>query len=118
MLGEDRRVEDVAVPRHRADDDLVALDAYAHELRDVVDVDQRVRAREAQLHHRQQAVPAGDDARLLTMLGELRERVGDGRRLRVVDGRRSLQCHHLPRASLTSWDELKDERGGTDGQVR
>ena len=45
----------------RADPDLAALLADVRELREVVDVDQVLGIREPQLHHRQQAVPAGDD---------------------------------------------------------
>ena len=44
--------------------DLVALLADVRELRQVVDVDQVRGVREPQLHHRQQAVAAGDDARV------------------------------------------------------
>ena len=51
----------VGVPGQRADDEVVAVDADVGELGEVVDVDQRVGSGQPQLHHRQQAVPAGDD---------------------------------------------------------
>ena len=46
----------------RADPDLTVLLADVGELVQVVDVDQVLRVREPELHHRQQAVPARDDA--------------------------------------------------------
>jgi hypothetical protein len=55
-------LQDVDVPRERADPDLVALLAYVRELVQVVDVDEVLGIRQPQLHHRQQAVAAGDDA--------------------------------------------------------
>ena len=61
---EQRRLQQVHVPRERADPDLVALLADVGELAEVVDVDQVLGVGQPQLHHRQQAVPAGDDARL------------------------------------------------------
>ena len=54
-------LEQLAVARHRADADLVAVLADVAELGQVVDVDQVLGRRQAQLHHRQQAVPAGDE---------------------------------------------------------
>ena len=44
---------------------------------EVVDVDERLGPGEAQLHHRQQAVPAGDEPGLGAVLLEQRERVVD-----------------------------------------
>jgi len=56
--------EQLDVPGECADPDLVALLAYEVQLREVVDVDQVLGAGQPQLHHRQQAVPAGDDSRV------------------------------------------------------
>ena len=54
-------LEQLAVPGHRADPDLVRLDGDVAELVvQVVDVDQVLEVGQPQLHHRQQAVPAGD----------------------------------------------------------
>ena len=57
-------LQQVDVAGQRADPDLAALLADVGELGEVVDVDQVLGAGEPQLHHRQQAVAAGDDPRL------------------------------------------------------
>ena len=57
-------LEQVDVAGERADADLALLLANVGELVQIVDVDQVLGVREPQLHHRQQAVPACDDARL------------------------------------------------------
>ena len=70
MLAEQRRREQVTVPRHRADPDLVAVLAGCSSGRSqVVDVDQVLRRGQPQLHHRQQAVPARDHPRFGAKLG-------------------------------------------------
>jgi hypothetical protein len=51
------------VPRQRSDANLAALFTDEGELGQIVDVDQMLGIREAQLHHRKQAVAAGDDPR-------------------------------------------------------
>jgi DNA-binding transcriptional LysR family regulator len=67
----------------------------------VVDVDEELGSGEPQLHHRQQAVPAGDDARLRPQAFEQRDGVLDARRAFVLerDGARTpwpAQLPHLP----------------------
>ena len=57
-------LQQVDVPGQRADPDLAVLLADVGELGEVVDVDQVLGVGQPQLHHRQQAVAAGDDARL------------------------------------------------------
>ena len=63
VLGEQLGPQQVDVAGERADADLVALLADVGELGEVVDVDQVLGVRQPELHHRQQAVAAGDDAR-------------------------------------------------------
>ena len=62
---------------HGADDDVGAVGADALELRDAGEIDQVAGRGEAQLHHRDQAVPAGDGARVVAELGEQRDRILD-----------------------------------------
>ena len=50
----------VGVAGHRADAQLVAVDADVGQLGEVVDVDEHLGPGQAELHHRQQAVAAGD----------------------------------------------------------
>ena len=62
---------------HRADHDVVALAADALQPVDAVEVDEVLGRREPQLHHRDQAVAAGERPRLVAELGEQLDRVGD-----------------------------------------
>ena len=59
---------------------------------ELVDVDEQLGSGDAQLHHRQQAVPAGEDARILAVLLQQRERVVKRRCSYVVD---RCWCLHL-----------------------
>ena len=55
---------------HGADDDVVAVGPDAFELGDAGEIDEVRRRGEAQLHHRDQAVPAGEGASVVAPLGE------------------------------------------------
>src|SRR5918995_1100256 len=59
-------LQQLHMARERADAELVVRLADVGELMEIVDVDQMLRVREPELHHRQQAVTAGDDSRLGT----------------------------------------------------
>jgi hypothetical protein len=73
-------LEQLAVPRHRPDPDLVRVLADVAEVAgEVVDVDQVLRRSEAKLHHRQERMTAGQQARLGTQPGQQLERVLDAR---------------------------------------
>ena len=91
VLGEQLGLEEIDMPRQRADPDLAALLADVRELREIVDVDQVLGVRQPQLHHRQQAVTARDDARLGTEPLEGRDGALHTRRTLVLECRRSLQ---------------------------
>ena len=90
-LGEQLGLQQIDVAGQRADSDLVALLPDVGELRQVVDVDQVRRVREPELHHRQQAVAARDDARLGAELLQRRDRALDAGRALVLEWRRGLQ---------------------------
>src|ERR1019366_1426087 len=108
-LGEQARLEKVAMASHRADPDLVTLPTVLGPRRtpmladipelasQVVDVDQVVRRREPQLHHRQQRVAAGQDAGLGTKVSQQRQRVLDARRALVLKWCRYLHRRPLAR---------------------
>ena len=83
------------MPGERADPDLTVLLADVREVREVVDVDKMGRIRQAQLHHRQQAVAAGDDPRLGAEPLKRRDRALDAGRPLVLEWRRSLQLAPL-----------------------
>ena len=53
-----------------------------------VDVDEVLGAAKSQCHHRKQALPAGEDLGLVTVLGQQRERFG--KRLGSVVGKRRI----------------------------
>src|SRR5258708_1096866 len=63
-----------------------------------VDVDQGLRLREPELHHRDQAVPSGQDAGLRAEPGQQRDRVRDAGGPLVLHVRRNLHAA-LPRAT-------------------
>src|SRR5688500_3562065 len=91
VAGEQLGLQEVDVAGERADADLAVLLADVGELREIVDVDQVLGVGEPQLHHRQQAVAAGDDPRLGTEPLERRDRALDARRTFVLEWRGGLQ---------------------------
>jgi hypothetical protein len=82
--------EQGGVPGERADPQPVVLLGDVPQLGDVVDVDDPLRPGQPQLHHGQQAVPAGDDAGLGTVAFEQFEHVADARGADVVERSRHL----------------------------
>ena len=78
-------LQQVDVAGQRPDRDLAVLLADVRELGQVVDVDQVLGVREPELHHRQQAVPARDDACLGTEPLERCDRAVDTRRALVLE---------------------------------
>ena len=76
---------DVVVRGHRADDERVAVVADPAQRVDPAEVDHRLRGVEPHPEHRQQALPAGDDLGVVTVLGEGRQRVLDRGRRHVVE---------------------------------
>ena len=64
--------------RHRADDDVVAVGADAFEVGDAAEIDQIRRRREPQLHHRDEAVAAGERAAVVAELGKQADGFLDG----------------------------------------
>ena len=106
--------EEVGVAGHRADDQIVTVDGDRAQLPDqIVDVDQVLRSGEAELHHREQAVPAGDHTRIRAELLEERDRMVDARRTFVRERCWNLHGYLLlwvrvpPRA--TRWLESRPE---------
>ena len=73
------------VLRQRADRDAIAADIDRVELRDRGDVDQHRGRGEAQLHHRDEAVPAGEQLGVAAVLLEQTQRVLDAGRSDVVE---------------------------------
>jgi hypothetical protein len=68
----------------RPDDKLVAVDADAGQLGQPGDVDEHGGHRQPQLHHRQQRVAAGQQLRVVAVLGEQGQRVRRGFRRLVL----------------------------------
>src|SRR5690606_17596815 len=72
----------------------------------VVDVDEVLGVRQPQLHHRQQAVAAGDQPGLVTEPGQQPDGVLDAGRTLVLDRRR-----HLHGGEATSTDVIAEVSG-------
>ena len=70
VLGEHRTGLDVHVAGQCADGDVVAGIADVRQVTDAADVDQHTWLGEAQLHQRQQAVPAGEELGVVTMFAD------------------------------------------------
>ena len=87
---DDLGVEQVGVPGQGAYPQPVAVEGDVPQLGEVVDVDDPVGPRQPELHHRQQAVPAGDDAGLGAVALEEFEGVLDAGRPHVVERSRYL----------------------------
>ena len=90
------RFEQLAVPRHRSDPDLVTLDAHIGHV-EIVDVDQVLRSSEPKLHHRQEAVASGDEPGFGPESIQQCNGVVDARRSFVLERRWYL--HGIPRSS-------------------
>jgi len=89
--GDIGRVLELHVARERADTDMILRDLDSGESRDAVDVDENFRRREAEIHHRHQALAACEHPRLVLVRGKKHERLGDACRSRVGKAR----CFHL-----------------------
>ena len=87
LLAQERARRDVVVAGQRADRDPIAVVLDVREVGEPSDVDEKGRLGEAQLHERQQRVPAGQQLRVLA-LPEQADRVVDGGRNLVVEGGR------------------------------
>ena len=86
VLGKDRTGLDVHVAGERANRDVVAGVADVRQVGDATDVDQDARLGEAQLHQRQQAVPAGQKLGVLTMLADEADCLFGGTGTDVIEG--------------------------------
>ena len=78
VLGEDLAVLDVVVAGEPTDRDVVAGVVDVREVAEAAHVDEHRRGGEAELHERQQRVPAGEDLGVVAVLGEQRDRFVDG----------------------------------------
>jgi len=119
------------MPGHRADDQLVAVDADVVQFGEIVDVDDTFRLGDPQPHHRNQAVPSGDEPGFGPVPFQQGERLVDGMGLGVVNGCRSLHARPLlssrwvtglcpPRGVIeaTSPRAASARDGGSDGPAR
>ncbi len=79
------RRDDLPLGGHGADHDLAAVGPDALERRDAAQIDQIGGLGEAQLHHRHQAVAAGQRPCVLAELGEQHDRLVQGRRTVIVE---------------------------------
>jgi hypothetical protein len=124
VLVGDRRLEQLAVPCHGADRDVVAIHADIRQI-EVVDVDEMFRSGESKFHHRQQAVTACHQPCFRPEPIQERDGVVDAGRSLVLERRWNL--HEIPR-SLASrvarpqtnavWLQIDHERIPSDRQLR
>src|SRR4029078_9900916 len=88
MLCDHIRMLNLSVTRQRADLDVLALLGDAVEVLDAVDVDQQIRCRQPHIERGDQALSAGEQPRIVLVLGEERHRLLDRFRLGVCEWRR------------------------------
>ena len=100
VLAQHVAVLDVVVTGEPTDRDVVARVAHVRQLGDAADVDEHRRGREAQLHQRQERVPACDQLGVVAVLGEQRDRAVDGVGARVVE--RGGDHDRLPAPAIAS----------------
>ena len=84
-LAEPGQLLDRAMARRRAEHQRVPIDPRVVELGDAVQVDQRRRGGQPERHHRHQTLAPGDHLRVLTALGEQRDRLLDASRREVLE---------------------------------
>ena len=79
---------------HRADHDAVAVAADALQPGDAVQIDQMFGGGEPELHHRDQAVAAGERAGFVAQCREQFDRIGHGRRPVIAERARNHRLLH------------------------
>jgi len=84
----DHRPMERGVPRQRANAQFLIFATQKIQLGDAVDVEELRRAREAEVHHRRQALAAGEDLALLAVRGEQIEQRLDRRERVILEGGR------------------------------
>ena len=114
-LGEDgvvlaghSRLQQLTMSCHGADANLVAFDADVGQV-EVVDVDEMFGSGESKLHHRQQAVPSGNQPGLGPEPFQQRNGVVDAGRSLVFERRWNL--HEIPRSSVAPENWPHTRRG-------
>ena len=96
QLVQERRFEEIAMTGHRPDPDLAVVRAHIPQLpRQRIDVYHVLRGGEPELHHREQAVPTGQQPGVRTELLQQRESVFDARRALITK-----RCWDLQDSSL------------------
>ena len=96
-FGDVVRGQQLVLGGHGADHDLVAVAADAFQAVDAVQVDQMLGGGEPELHHRDQAVAAGQRPGIVAQGREQFHRIGHGRRPVIAERARD---HRLLHASL------------------
>jgi len=92
MLAGVRRIQQLRVPGQRPYLQLAVGHPDIGQLAEPVDVDQGFRLGQAQLHHGDEAVPAGQDPRFGAIPGEQGQGMRNAGRLLVLDLRRNLHA--------------------------
>ncbi len=109
LLLQELRPDELVLGGHRADADRASALADALELGNLAEVDQMARLREAHLHHRQQAVTAGEQLRLVAELLQQAERVGNGSWRVILEFARN----HRILLQRSSWSAILAQRTAT-----
>jgi hypothetical protein len=69
FVGEKVGRDQLVLRSHGANDDVVAVSSYAFEFADAGEIDQVARRGEAQFHHRDEAVAAGERTAIIAEFG-------------------------------------------------
>ena len=86
MLRQQFAADDLVLGGHRADDDFTSFQTHPLQFRDACEVDEMGRHGEAQFHHRNEAVAAGDDASVGIELAEESDRLRETGRPVILEG--------------------------------
>ncbi len=100
LRGGQVRLDQLVLGGHGADDEVVAVGADAFEVGDAGKIDQMGRRGEAELHHRDEAMAAGERPGVVAEIGKQRQRIGNG--LRAVVGEGAWYHGFLPRPSASA----------------
>src|ERR1700722_2117675 len=86
VLREQLAADNLVLSGYRANDDLASLETHSLQLRNACEIDEMSRRGEAQFHHRDETVAAGNDASVGIELAEEGDRFRETGRPMILEG--------------------------------